>query len=112
MGEEGIGEQEFLARALQFQAERRQLLGLFSCQAVFFFSKWRGQANDWDGSLNVAGAFDASVLLRRDAHGATGERPKGIDLAMSVCAECGAGHVLELLGHLLGEVIGPTVQQW
>jgi hypothetical protein len=42
LGEERIGEQEFFPLALPFQAECRQLLRLFSCQPVFFLSKWRG----------------------------------------------------------------------
>ncbi len=82
--EECIGEQELFSPALQLQAECRQLLRLFSCQPVFFFSKWRRQANDRDGGLDIAGAFDASVLVRGDAHRATGERPKGIDCAAPV----------------------------
>ena len=84
MGEERIGEQEFFSPALPLQAECCQLLRLLSCQPVFFFSKRRGKANDRDGGLDVAGAFDASVLVRRDAHRATGERSKGIHLAAPV----------------------------
>lgn len=84
MRKKRIGKQEFFARALSLQAERGQLLRLFSCQPVFFFSKWRGKANDRDGSLDATGAFDASILIRWDAHGATGERPKGVDCAVSL----------------------------
>lgn len=110
LGEERIGEQEFFTPALPFQAECRQLLRLFSCQQVFFFSKRRGKANDRDGGLDIAGAFDASVLVRGDAHRATGERPKGIDRAASVRTERRAGHVLELLGYLFRKLVGAFVQ--
>ena len=82
--EEGIGEQELFSLALLHSVQRGQLLRLFSCQPVFFFSKWRGKANDRDGSLDATGAFDASILIRWDAHGATGERPKGVDCAVSL----------------------------
>lgn len=110
MRKKRIGKQEFFARALSLQAERSQLLRFFSCQSVFFFSKRWSKANDRDGSLDVAGAFDASVLVRRDAHGAAGERPKGIDRAVSVCAERGAGQVLELFGQLLGKKVWPVIE--
>ncbi len=79
-----MGEQEFFSLALPLQAECCQLLRLLSCQPVFFFSKWRGKANDRDGGLDLAGAFDASILVRRDAHGTTGEWAKGIDCTVSV----------------------------
>ena len=80
--EERIGEQELFPLVLQLLAKRRQLLRLFSCQPVFFFSKWRRKANDRDGGLDIPGAFDASVLVRGNAHRATGERPKGVDCAV------------------------------
>ena len=112
LGEERIGEQELFSPALQFLAKRHQLLRLLSCQPVFFFSKRRGQANDRDGCLHLAGAFDASVLVRGDAHRTTGERAKGIDCAASVRTECGAGQVLELVAYLFSEMVGPIVQQW
>ena len=84
LGEERIGEQELFSLALQFQAECSQLLRLFSCQPVFFFSKRRGKANERDGCLDVAGAFDAAVLVGGDAHRATSQRSKGIHLAAPV----------------------------
>jgi len=110
--EERIGEQKFFSLALPLQAECRQLLRLFSCQPVFLFSKRRGQANDRDGCLHLAGAFDAPILVRGDAHRTTGERAKGIDCAASVRTECGAGQVLELVAYLFSEMVGPIVQQW
>ena len=112
MGEERIGEQEFFSLALPLQAECCQLLRFLSCQPVFFFSKWRRQANDRDGCLHLAGAFNASVLVRGDTHGTTGERAKGIDGAASVRTESGAGQVLELVAYLFSEMVGPIVQQW
>ena len=110
--EERIGEQKLFALALQFQAECSQLLRLFSCQPVFFFSKRRGKANERDGGLDVAGAFDAAVLVRGDAHRATGERPEGVHRASPVRTECGARQILELLSQLFGELVGPAVQYW
>ncbi len=109
-GEEGIGEQELFSLALLHSVQRGQLLRLFSGQPVFFFSKWRRKANDRDSGLDVAGAFDASIMVRGDAHGATGERPKGIDCAIPLGGERGAGQVLELFRQLLGETVGPVVQ--
>jgi len=108
--EERIGKQELFSLALPLQAECRQLLRLFFCQPVFFFPERRGKANDRDGGLDFARAFNPSVLVRRDAHRATGERPKGIYCAAPVGAECGAGQVLELLGQLFGKMVRPAVQ--
>ena len=107
--EERIGEQKLFSLALQRSAEGRQLSSLFSCQPVFFFTKRRRKANDRDGGLDVAGAFDISVMVRGDAHRSTDQRPERIDRAGTVRCKGRAGQVLELLGQLFGEPVRPGI---
>jgi hypothetical protein len=64
-------------------------------QALFFFPECPGQAHDWDGRLDFAGALHEAIRLDRNAHGSAGHRAKRVDSAAPVLAQGRAREIRE-----------------
>ena len=74
-------------------AERIKLTRLLLYQMILFFPQGLRYTHDWNGRLDFTRAFNQPVLINRNSHGPTGNRPKRIHSTTPILSQGWTGNI-------------------